>query len=382
MLKSGYVMKKTPMKIEDLDKNFKSEGKLECENIRYNVKNPPFEIYGVYYDEQKGFMRMPEEVARGNINLSHPANDSTGGRIKFSTDSDVFELRVQYKRFFDMAHMPRTGQTGFVLIDETDGEYNHIQTFRVNCGEESGFDKWALSPTADCKVSLCSSCKLKGDKMRQYVLFMPLYGGVQSVEIALAPTAKVASGKPYKKDKTVLYYGSSITQGGCASRPDNCYQGFISKWTNTDYVDLGFSGAAKGEKHVAEHLATIDCNVFVCDYDHNEYNVEDLRAKHYAFYKTYRSNRPNTPILFVSRPDADRAERLEERLKVIKDTVKQAKKEGDKNVYFLSGVNFFGKTKSERECCTVDGCHPNDLGFYKMAKKIKGALAKIDKVYE
>jgi hypothetical protein len=95
-------MKKTPMKIEDLDKNFKSEGKLECENIRYNVKNPPFEIYGVYYDEQKGFMRMPEEVCLGNINLTHPADDSAGGRIKFSTDSNVLELRVQYKRFFDM----------------------------------------------------------------------------------------------------------------------------------------------------------------------------------------------------------------------------------------------------------------------------------------
>ena len=371
------------MQLEDIDKNFKEQGELKTSGlITYNVINPPFSIYGVYYDENKGFMRLPENAVPNSINISNLAHESAGGRIKFSTDSSVCGIRVRYKRFYDMAHMPRTGCSGFVLLDETDGNIRHVSTFRVAFDEKSGVDKYNYNPNGNCAVELNSSCNLKGDKIRDYLLFMPLYAGIQSVEITLSKNAKVGSGRAYLPNKKVLYYGSSITQGGCASRPDNAYQGYISKWTNTDYINLGFAGNAKGEREMAEYLASIDCNVFVCDYDHNETTASDLKKKHYNFYKAYRSKNPSAPILFVSRPDSDKCGDLRERIAVIKNTVRKAKRQGDNDVYFLSGEYFFGKTTAEREVCTMDGTHPNDLGFYYMAVAIRKALAKIDRVYE
>ena len=218
--------------------------------------------------------------------------------------------------------------------------------------------------------------------MRDYTLYMPTYCGVQSLEIALDEKAELSSGRLYKPNKTVVYYGSSITQGGCSSRPDLSYQNFISKWTNTDYVNFGFAGNAKGQQQIVEHIASVDCNVFVCDYDHNEENANTLKEKHYALYKTYRAKRPKTPIIFVSLPDFDRVSGTRERMQVIKDTVKKAKSEGDKNVYFINGKLMMGKTPSEREVCSVDGIHPNDLGFYRMALAIKKVLSKIDRAYK
>ena len=371
------------MKLEDIDKNFKEQGELKSSGLKtYNVINPPFRVYGVYYDEKNGFMRLPENTVPSSLGVSKLAHECAGGRIKFSTDSNVFGIHVRYKRFYDMAHMPRTGCSGFVLLDETDAKIKHVSTFRVAFDEKSSFDKYTYAPDENCKVELNSSCTLKGDRVRDYLLFMPLYAGVQSIEITLSENAKIGSGREYLPNKRVLYYGSSITQGGCASRPDNAYQGHISKWTNTDFINLGFSGNAKGEKEMAEYLASVDCNVFVCDYDHNEITASDLKEKHYNFYKAYRKVNPSTPILFVSRPNSDKCEDLKERIAIIKNTVRKAKKQGDNNVYFLSGEHFFGKTAEEREVCTMDCTHPNDLGFYYMAVAIRKALIKIDQVYK
>jgi len=372
------------LKIEDIDKNFKVAGGLDGDGIkRLDASKPPFSLHGLFYDNEKGFMRIPKSAVEGlKVDLWHLANDATGGRIKFSTDSDKIEIRAHYKRFFDVPNQQRMGHSGFSLIEETDGVYRHICTFAAPFNAENTFDKWAFDPTADCTINLVSSRQLSGGKMRDYVLFMPSYCGVQDLTLGFDENATVSRGREYKKDKTVLYYGSSITQGACAGRPDTSYQGHISKWTNTDFVNIGLSGNAKGQKQMAEFLASVDCNVFVCDYDFNENSAAELREKHYDFYKAYRSIRPNTPIIFLSKPNLDRDKEVYERIDIIKETVKKAKKSGDKKVYFINGETILGKTVSEREVCSVDGVHPNDLGFYRMAKAIRKMLAKIDRAYK
>ena len=115
-------------------------------------------------------------------------------------------------------------------------------------------------------------------KMRSFVINFPLYTDVCELYLGLEESAKVEAAPDYEIKVPVVYYGSSITQGGCASRPGTSYQAIISRRLNCDYVNLGFSGNAKGEPAIAEYIAGLEMSVFVYDYDHNAPNPEHLAA--------------------------------------------------------------------------------------------------------
>jgi len=175
----------------------------------------------------------------------------------------------------------------------------------------------------------------------------------------------------------MLYYGPSLDQGGCASRPDSSYQAMISKWNNIDFINLCFSGKAKGEPLMAEYLTTIDCSLCFIAYDGNAPTVEYLRDTHFKFYEIYRSVRKDVPVVFMSAPCFDNYRNAEENREVIMESYSKARELGDENVYFLDGKILFGD--KDREICTVDGIHPNDLGFYRIAEHIYELYGKIDK---
>lgn len=126
---------------------------------------------------------------------------------------------------------------------------------------------------------------------------------------------------------------------------------------------------------MAEYLSSIPASLFVMDHDHNAPDTEWLKRTHYNFYRKYRENNVATPILFISRPDYKHTPDGEERLRIIKSTYKRAKKEGDEKVWLLSGEKLYGATDYEN--CSVDGCHPNDLGFYRIAKKVLKKIKEI-----
>ncbi len=355
------------MEIEKIDSNFKSMEATETKDGKdfYIIPCEPFDLYGVTYDENMGrFIRMPNEVAKTvSVGVEELSKNTSGGRLRFSTDASLIEIYVTYESFCRMSHMPLLGSSGFVLMEEN-VEGNRVKVFRPAYTDEKGYTQ-ALA--------------LRGEKMRDYTLYFPLYNNVTSLKIAFNAGAKVSSGRKYRDIKPILYYGSSITQGGCASRADNCYQALISKWNQIDYKILGFSGNARAEKTMMDYLPTIDCSVFVCDYDHNAPNAEYLKNTHYLLYETYRKVRPDTPILFISKPDFEYDGEGRKREKIIRETWKKARAAGDNNVYFLPGRLLFGK--KDRENCTVDSCHPNDLGFYRMAQKIYKKLIEIDEIY-
>ena len=131
---------------------------------------------------------------------------------------------------------------------------------------------------------------------------------------------------------------------------------------------------------MVDYICKLDCSLFVMDYDYNAPNAKYLNETHYPFYEAFRKTHPDTPIIFLSKPDMEQNLETEARQKVIKSTYLKAKRLGDKNVYFYNGKNFFNM--KNREICTVDRCHPNTLGMYLMAKKIYSIMKKIDKVFE
>ncbi len=354
------------MKIEQLDKNFAIVNQDNGEEKAvYTLPHESFDLYGVFYDQtEKQFRRVPKDLAdKVSAQVKCWGACTSGGRIRFCTDSSSIGLEATYPSLVRFAHMPDTGCSGFTLLKKTDKGYKLVNTFRLEIGKEE------LNQT----ISL-------GGEMTEYILFLPLYNTVGSIKITLDKNATVKGGEKYRPVKPILYYGSSITQGGCASRPDNDYSALISKWNNIDFINLGFSGGAKAEELMVEHLLSYDVSLFVLDYDHNAPNANYLKKTHYALYKRYREVYPDTPILILSKPDFERSSHNKERYKVIKETYLKALSEGDKKVYFIAGKELFGKF--DRENCTVDGTHPNDLGFYRMAKKIYKKLIQISEVFK
>ncbi len=342
------------MGITNIDKNFMQRKECHLENLTlYQVPNENLALYGLSYDQNdKCFVRMPRNVAeKVSIGVDYCNRLSAGGRIRFSTDSEEFYLSVKYKELSNSANSSRTGSAGFSLIEETDGMNAYVGRLFPDCDENEKFER---------------QIGLNGKKMRDYILHFPTYAQIENVTLGFEKNSTVKPGIKYKDVKPIVYYGSSITQWGCASRPDTAYTQLISKWNNVDYVNLGFSGSAKGEQEIVDYVCTLDASVFVLDYDHNAPTVEHLKSTHFNFYQAYRKAHPTTPIIFVSKPNYDVDTNAEIRFNVIKETFDTAIKNGDDNVYIIHGKELFGD--EDRECCFVDGCHPNDLGFYRMAK--------------
>ncbi len=357
--------------IAQIDENFK-DNEVDFSNKElYSVLNPKFDLYGVSYDnENKTFVRAPYNVAKSITYGVEVLNTNTaGGRLRFKTNSTSVSIFVKYKYLTKMPHMPFTGSCGFVLMEhEKGGKLKYHCTFKP-------------SFTQDCSVSFTDTRKIKDEqdgKFKYFTLYFPSYQDfITDVYIAFDKGSKFGKGKKYKNFKPILYYGSSVTQGGCSSRSDNSYQSLIEKKTNIDYFNLGYSGNGKARKEMVDYMKTVDCSVFVCDYDHNAPSVEYLQNTHYYLYNEFRSTHKDTPIILVSATDErDYVNRLKRR-DVIKATYLKALENGDKNVYFIDGQKVI--PNSEKQNAFVDGVHPNDLGFYYMAKSILKVLKKVIK---
>ncbi len=362
--------------ISQIDKNFIQNTVVDVENTDfYNVNEPPFSIHGVFYDSENArYARFPFEIAKTinneDDNIEILSYYTAGGRIRFSTNSQAITVMVKYGKLVKMPHMTLVGSSGITICENTPSGEVFCGMFSPTFTDETGFvvkKQFFNNQTNDVK---------------NYTLYFPLYNGVEEIILGFDKASIVDKGLTYSDIKPILYYGSSITQGGCASRSDLCYQSIIAKNNNVDYINMGFSGGAKGELPMAQYLSSVDCSVLVIDYDHNASSTQNLLDTHFRFYNEFRKGNKTCPIIFISKADYLNGDNeanktikqiTRERYLVIKQTYKKAKQLGDKNVYLIDGSKFYGK---DYHLCTVDGCHPNTLGFYKMANGIIKTLNK------
>lgn len=337
-----------------------------------------FKIYGliqesIYANEEAVYERLPQEIAVQAVSQEMPylARATVGGRLRFKTDSGYIALRCYWDELYEVPHMTAGGTSGFDLYLTENGKSRYYKTFmppRFAKNREKGYRQIVCFPTKE---------------MRDVTIYFPVMNHVKKLEIGLEEEADIMPAEEYRFKNPVVYYGSSITNGACASRPGNTYESFISRTLNLDQRNMGFSDSAKGDVSVAQYIAGIDMCAFVFDYDHNAPDAEWLARTHYPFYETIRKAKPDVPIICISRPRPMQSDRLEtrenaevtqKRKEVILDTIRRAKEAGDTNIYFIDGETLFDGADSD--CCTVDGCHPNDLGFHRMAQAIIPVLAK------
>lgn len=359
------------MELDKLDKNlFVSTGIAEEDVVFYDVRKKPFKLYGLYNPaEEEVFKRMPSDVAKNtNEGVFGLHTNTAGARVRFKTDSEYIAISAKTNGICIMPHMTLAGIAGFDMYIKEESGYVCAKTF-MPCS--SGVEKLA---EADKKGGYGGVHHFGESKMRDITINFPLYNNVESLFIGVQEGSAVLEGDPYKYDKPVVCYGSSITQGGCASRPGNAYSNMLSRMLDADVYNLGFSGSAKGEDAIADYIAGMDMKIFVYDYDYNAPSAEHLDNTHERMFRKIREENPDLPVVIVSRPQYHYTEEREKRREIIKRTYQNALSEGDRNVYFVNGTEFFDGCGND---ATVDNTHPNDIGFMLMAKKLYGVLKDI-----
>ena len=355
------------MRIEEIDQNFVTAKLGEQEFNFREAWQKPFMLSGLaWFDREKLWCRLPQaSLPFQNDGVKALAWNTAGAQVRFRSNSRKIALRVSLPTPSSMSHMPATGQSGFDLY--------------LGTGSQKMFIKTAVPPiNTDYYESLMFDRPESAEL--EFTLNFPLYNGVKKVEIGLLPGAEVSVPTPFSIPAPVLFYGSSITQGGCASRPGNCYCQILSRHLDFECLNFGFSGSARGELATAEIIASLKLSAFVMDYDHNAPTLEHLQATHAPFYQFIRKKQPDLPIIMVSKPDVDlNPEVSTQRWKIIQKTYRQALANGDDKLFLVDGRKLFGK--KDRDACTVDGCHPNDLGFLRMAEQIEPTLRKALKLF-
>ena len=361
------------MSITKIDKNFDTSFECPKDVKWHSILDNRFSIYGVSYsEEEKIFRRFPKTFA-GTISESVEAlaKHTSGGRVRFKTNSSYIVLYVEEPFEEPFPHMAISGKNGVSIY--INGKFTNIiaPSYHQITNADPNFG-------GNGKIvfdGIVHPSELDGREY-QVEIYLPLYSGVRNIFIGLDGSSSILPPKPYKHEKPVIFYGSSITQGGCASKPGDDYPGRLSRMIDVNYVNYGLSGNAKAEPEMADFIAKQSASIFVLDYDHNAPDSEYLKTTHFALYKTVRDINPETPIIIMTMPAFDENKQKpinKARRDVIFKTLEKAKKLGDKNIYLIDCYGCFGSL-SNGECGTVDGCHPDSLGFLRMSEKIYPVL--------
>jgi hypothetical protein len=265
-----------------------------------------------------------------------------------------------------MLHMPATGVKGVDLYTYHNEEWQYIRT---------GFPYEKTT-----QYELLS----KGDGVsREYLLNLPLYDGVKMLEIGVNATAEISPAKEqYLLDKKpVVYYGTSIAQGGCASRPGLAFTNILSRKLGTPFINFGFSGNGTIETSVGRAMTEIDAGLYVIDCNPNT-PVELIFDRTLELVRLLKKERPATPILLVDgfknesyffNPAADVNETIQRKQHELKKAFQVLKKSGIVKLFYLEGDGLIGKDHEG----TVDGIHPNDVGMMRIAEGMAPVLKKI-----
>lgn len=200
------------MKIEEIDRNLKVESTVDEPDIVWmSAREEPFSLRGVFYDEAAGcFVRMTREDAdRVSRDVRELRRCPSGGRIRFRTDSEFIGFRaVLDTTGHAMPQSPLAAQSGFDLYvkNRFTGKSTLCYAFEPTPGREDGYSSHFRSDTGD---------------VDEYTINFPVMAEVRDVFIALKKGATLEKAAPYRNEKPVVFYGSSITQGNCASLPGN-----------------------------------------------------------------------------------------------------------------------------------------------------------------
>lgn len=291
-------------------------------------------------------------------------NNSAGLSIRFMSNTTSVSVRWESLGNHRMNHMADVGVKGVDLYALEDGHWRFVNSGRP----------------VDKKTEARIISNMQSQE-REYMLYLPLYDGVVSLEIGVDSLSSIGMPKvdlPVCKDKIVMY-GTSILQGACASRPGMAHTNIISRKMNREVINLGFSGNAFLDLEIASLMAQLDAGIFILDFVPNA-SPEQMEERMVSFYKILREKHPDTPVLFIEDPDFpttfyDKRMSFEVKRKnaTLNKIFQEMEAAGERNIYLLHSDDLIG-TDGE---ATVDGIHFSDLGMMRYADRVVSVVCKL-----
>lgn len=341
---------------------------LSSEEVEwYDVKQIGVEGKG-WRDTQRFYDRLPSKalgVVREPVwNLSR---HSAGMCMRFITNAP--DIYVRYRLLSDrlaMPHMPATGVSGLDLYAQ----------------DARGIDRWVGVVKPDQQQMDTTIAKDLASGIRTYTLYLPLYNGVEALEVGV-PKGSSFEGLSPRDERPMVFYGTSIMHGACASRPGMAFPAILGRRLKRPTLNLGFSGNGRMEPEVAELLAELDPCVYVIDCLPNM-NENTIGERAVPLVKRIRSAHEYTPILLVEDRSFTNTSFFPKRKfhhqksrMALKKTYRELLDAGVENLYYLGGDSLLG---NDGEAAT-DGSHPNDLGMVRYAEAYEPVLRNILKQF-
>lgn len=350
--------------------------------IWYNPQKPPFLLSGFPYFEKDGVYRRlplnpPCELPEAVYYL---ADETSGGQIRFHGKFKKLTLRVSLASkplYFNTKspHLSRTNKCGFDLyLASGEGEYEFFGVTKDYTGEELYYESTLIDVNEPIEVDA--------------LINFPLYGAVDKVLLGFDDEAEISEPeKKFEGEKKIVFYGGSIEQGACASRPGMCEANILSRWLSREVYNLGFNSSGKAEESVARVIAELrDIGAFVISTEGNCPSGEYLYENLGKFIEILRESHPRVPIilmpfvesgaerLIASKGD-DRRLKREAQIKL----VEERKASGDENIYLhlreSDADTFEGHSITPDR--VVDGLHQTDYGYLETAKGLYKLLKNI-----
>lgn len=330
---------------------------------KLTLNDHAFEINGLPWFKHNGghFWRLPYGLKdRVSKALWEKSCNTSGGRIRFSSNTTLLGLLTEYLMDAASPHF-NIGRLGIDLY--VDGIFwNNVMP------QHSGINEGVFFEFAS-------------RKHRQFTIYLPLHHAMDVQKILLDDHAEIASPVPFALEQPVVFYGTSVTQGGSASRAGLSYQAQMSRKLNIDFVNLGFSALGRGDLPVAQAMAEMDAACYVLDFAQNNTDASELQKVYEPFLATIRGVKTKTPVILTT-PITNMAELWNDEVKngndakrqIIKDVYLKYRNQGDDHIYLL-------EWEKELPCLdgegSSDGAHPNDIGFMRMSEVIAKYLKSI-----
>lgn len=308
-----------------------------------------------FSDTHQRYTRLPASVeGKTREAVWSLSKNCSGLAIRFHTDSRTIAAKWEVTEDGVMNHFAPSGIKGLDLYCLMNGEWVFVNSAR---------------PTGKTSVAVIIDHMASGD--REYMLYLPLYDGIKNLEIGVEKSAVV--GLPMinspKKEKPVVFYGTSITQGGCASRAGMSYPNILSRMLDKQTINLGFSGNGQLDLEIAEVIANIDASCIVIDCLPNV-STEQMNDKYVSFLNIIRKKQPKVPILMVENIaypfmhfDETVFSSIRDKNELLKKIYSAVKKE-DRHIHYLKANKLIGNDLE----ATVDGVHLTDLGFLRLSQ--------------
>ena len=323
-------------------------------------------VEGRAWEEQerkRWFDRFPakaEGMVTGAVwNLSR---HSAGMMVRFKTDANAIHARWNLLNSrLGMPHMPPSGVSGLDLYARDDtGKWRWAAATRPNKQEMQAALLTGIAPG-----------------MREYAIYLPLYNGTESLAIGVPSGAKFESLAP-RSAKPLVFYGTSITHGACASRPGMAHPAILGRRLEIPVINIGFSGNGKMHKEVGDLMVDVDAACYIIDCLPNM-NAVMVTERCVPLVNQLRKARPDTPIVLVEdRRFANswlvpgRAKFHDDNHAALRKAYEQLKAAGVKHLHYLSGDDLLGDDAEG----TTDASHPNDLGFVRQADAFEPVLRR------